>query len=45
MVAFSAELREKLLTRFELKEQSILFINRRGTPRVALSGLRLHRLL
>ena len=30
MVAFSAELREKLLTRFELKEQSILFINRRG---------------
>ena len=30
MVAFSTDLREKLLTRFELQEQSILFINRRG---------------
>ena len=30
MVAFSSVLREKLLSRFEQKEQSILFINRRG---------------
>ena len=30
LVAFSTELREKLLLRFEMQEQSILFINRRG---------------
>ena len=44
MVAFSAS-REKLLTRFELKEHPFSSSATRLLQEFALSGLRLHRLL